>query len=105
MRWWCGFEKSAQDRELAGRQAASLIGTVLSLKQTLPSGVRRNLADAIFQDAAKGELPHQWERVEDAKCDGHGHCVQTYRDWNCYRDTVTGQCHDAYQRPRGPKRS
>jgi hypothetical protein len=82
----------------AGRRADSLIAIALGLQDTLPARTRISIADAVFADAAKNDLPHQWERKENYRCDGQGNCTVEADDWICYRDTSGGNCTE-HRRP------
>ena len=88
-----GHEKVARDNtKMAGARTHHLIGTLVGLRKTLPAKTRLSIVNAVFADAAKAELPHQWEKKEGFECGRKNDCGKENPDKTCYRDTWTGSC-------------
>ena len=84
---------SVKNKEAAGHRASHLISMVFALENTLPSKTRFSIIEAIFADAAKDELPHQWERKYGYDCGKDNMCSKPDPEMVCYRDTwVPGVC-------------
>jgi hypothetical protein len=87
------IEKSAKtDMDAAGKRTTHLIGLVFALRNTIPPRSRFSIVNAIFNDAAKGEVPHQWERKEGFECGPKNDCTKPNQDTTCYRDTSGPSC-------------
>jgi len=87
------IEKLAEtNTELAGARLSSLMGLTFDLQHTLPATVRFSLVDGLFADAAKNNVPHQWERKEGFACGTDNLCSEEKEDSTCYRDTSGGTC-------------
>jgi hypothetical protein len=57
------IEKVAKtDTEIAGRRTTQLIGFIVGLRNTLPHHTRFSIVNAVFNDAAKNAVPHQWKK-------------------------------------------
>lgn len=74
-----------------GRYA--IIGFILSLRRTLSGHTRFSIVNAIFDDALRADVPHQWEKKEGFECGPNNDCGKPNADKTCYRDTRVGVCY------------
>jgi hypothetical protein len=89
-----GIEKMTRKKnaEIAGARIDELIGIVIGLRKTLPIKTRLAVLKAIFADATKADVPHQWERKEGFECGDKSDCGKENPDKTCFRDTKTQAC-------------
>lgn len=90
-----GFiERAAKnDPETAGRSTTQLFGFVFALRRSISHKTRFSVVNAIFDDAIKASVPHQWERKEGFECGPNNDCTKPNASTTCYRDTSGHICY------------
>jgi hypothetical protein len=58
----------------------------------LPHRTRFSIVNAIFNDAAKHQVPHQWEKKDGFECGPNNDCSVANPNQDCRRDTSTKVC-------------
>jgi hypothetical protein len=87
------IEKAAgKNRPVAAKATNQLLGFVVALQETISHRTRLAVVEAIFADARKGEVPHQWERKQDCECGKANDCSKPKQDSTCYHDTSGPAC-------------
>jgi hypothetical protein len=87
------IEKSAgKDAHKAAIQTNFLMGVVLRLDCIGSGAARLALVNALFEDASKNDIPHQWERKEGFECGPLNDCGKVNPNLTCFRDTSGGIC-------------
>jgi hypothetical protein len=87
-----GSIEKSKDLKQAGRIADLMFNFVAALNKTLEERSRLAMVGAIYADARKNEVPHQWERKEDCACGKKNDCSRTKPDSVCYHDTSGPAC-------------
>ena len=88
------IEKAAKtSKEVAGSRTSMLIAFSLALRNALPKQARTAVVNAVFDDAARLGVPHQWSRHPGFECGPNNDCTVANPDTTCCRDTSSASCY------------
>jgi len=84
---------STGNKPQAGILTGHLIRLTGNLQESLTAKARGALLGALFADAVKAGVDHQWERKSDYECGPQDDCGKPSPKMTCFRDTsVPNSC-------------